>query len=349
MAYANLKRISCTGGKVEAFCRFRDFLCKRNGTYDYSATGIGWTLWDSYYTVDEDNPAINSYFIAYSPGENGTDDIYIQYKWTSGFIVAKMYQSWDPSTHAGSSNVAGGASNWNVSETLTSSQYLSVYGDLDMTIGITEETSILARGSMSGKVQPVYSVLTDLALTSTSALTAGSDVVINVGTVPAVWLVGMDVYVRTTHTDAMATVKIEKTRIKAVTSSTITVDLVNDYTADCKVSDHVGLVGANNAQIGYHNALIIPDGLKNQVIASTYNTAFTLAVYDPEGYSDFIMVYDSIFVDAVAGAIGYNSNFCRTPNHNATFAHLDLLVEPDGTSWRCFNVYSARYMAIREI
>ena len=81
MAYANLVNQSCIGFTEEAFQRIRDFICKRNGTYDYSATGIGWTLHDSYYATDEDNCAIGDWFVVKSVGESGDEDLYFKIKW----------------------------------------------------------------------------------------------------------------------------------------------------------------------------------------------------------------------------------------------------------------------------
>ncbi len=101
MAYKNLLNIDCAD-KKEFFCRMRDFICKRNGTYDYSSTGIGWTLHDSSYAVDEDNPAANDWYVICSPGEGGKDDMYFKIAWNgsqtnnitiSGFLYHAVPQT----------------------------------------------------------------------------------------------------------------------------------------------------------------------------------------------------------------------------------------------------------------
>lgn len=347
MAYANLAMISCAD-KKEAFARMRDFICKRNGTYDYSSTGIGWTLHDSSYAVDEDNPQVNDWIVVYSVGENGTDDIYVKLTWTSNLITAKLHQSWDSSTHAGSTNAAGTSSNWTVTDAMDSGDPFGIYGDLNLICGVFAYSSTVYRSVVFGKVIPNYEWQTDLSYTVSAALTAGSDVVITPSSIPSNWAIGIDVYIRTTHDDAMGTVEIEKARITAITGSTITVDLVNSYTADSKVSDHIGYICGNNAQFAYANGLIIPDGSINQALLIAYNSGFVFTNHDPESASDLIGVYKILYNDTV-GTLGHTPNVARTPTHNATFTHLDLLKEPDGTFWRCFNVYSAIYLAVREV
>ena len=51
MAYVNLVNRTISG-IPEYFQIFRDFVCKLDGgTYDYSTTGIGWTLVDEYHAL----------------------------------------------------------------------------------------------------------------------------------------------------------------------------------------------------------------------------------------------------------------------------------------------------------
>ena len=128
MAYANLVGIACID-KTEFFCRMRDFICKRNGTYDYSGTGIGWTLHDSSYATDEDNPADNDWYVIYSPGEGGKDDLYMKIVMTSANIYINGYQAWDATAHTGGNRYVTSTSNFAVGVSDTPTLY--IYGNLD--------------------------------------------------------------------------------------------------------------------------------------------------------------------------------------------------------------------------
>ena len=137
MAYANLVSQFCINNS-EVFKRVRDFLCKRNGSYDYSSTGIGWTLHDAVYAKDEDAVVFGDYFVAYSPGESGDEDLYVKITYASGFINCHVYLYWNASTHTGVT-AAGTANNW--TNTNSANAVLWVYGDLDSVILIGKYSS----------------------------------------------------------------------------------------------------------------------------------------------------------------------------------------------------------------
>ncbi len=352
MAYANIVNQACTN-KQEVFARFRDFLCKRNGTYDYSTTGIGWTLWDSSYAVDEDNTQVNDWFVIYSPGETGDDDIYIKITWTNGYIIWAGYLAWDPSTHAGTTSFhwANGA-NIIMAEAMGNTQPIYIYGDLNMIAFVWENTSTVDYGSWIGKVQPMYEFIVPTTLTTnTGALTAGSDVVIGfASTIPDTWIVGNDLYIRTTHTNDISTSKLEQVRVKARTTTSITVDLVDSYTTDSKISDMIGLIGNATNQIeSTQNTLITPGGVVNkQAALLTYLLGMSTSYHDPGAYNDYVGIYRYI-IHSVTGVLGYMENIARLPAFNAEFARHDVLTEADGTSWRCFYMYSGDPIAFKEV
>ena len=102
MSYVNLVAQACVTPE-ECFQRMRDFICRRNGTYDYSTTGIGWTLHDSSYATDEDNLTDGDFIVIYSAGESGDDDMYIKldYEVTTTWAKVTGYLYWNNSTHAG--------------------------------------------------------------------------------------------------------------------------------------------------------------------------------------------------------------------------------------------------------
>jgi len=272
MAYANLTGIACAD-KTEFFCRMRDFICKRNGTYDYSATGIGWTLHDSSYGVDEDNPAANDWYVIYSAGENSDEDLYFRIFWTATNIYINGYQAWNATAHTGGNRYVTSTTNWNVADADTPTLY--VYGDMDSLACL----KWLAAGTdlrviTFGKADKPFEALDDEVANCSSTLTAGADVSITVDAVPAGWAVDREIFIRTTHNNATATVKIEKTTIKTLVGLTITADLSNNYTADSKLSDHIGYFCQNTYGIGVTNLLIDPNGTvgtsATTIAANTY-------------------------------------------------------------------------------
>ena len=138
MAYKNLIAQSCNN-PIETFLRCRDFLCSRVGTYDYSTTGIGWTLHDMYYllggsshyydTTSQDTISINDYFVVKSVGEDGLRQLYFKFTYVSGAINVDGYLYWDNSSHTGYKRYYSSSASW--TNTLATNNILWVYGDLD--------------------------------------------------------------------------------------------------------------------------------------------------------------------------------------------------------------------------
>lgn len=346
MAYANLVQINCAD-KKEAFCRMRDFICKRAGTYDYSTTGIGWTLWDSSYAVDENNPAINDWFVIKSAGESTKEDLYFKFTWTSGYIAVAGFQAWNPTANTGGNQYCTSTTAWIVAEALV--PQLWAYGDLDSVFIATKAAADTdVRHTVFGKAQKPWAYLDDQVAICSSALTAGSDVSITVDTVPAGWAIGRQLFIRTTHTDATATVKIEKITIKTLAGSTITADLTNSYTANSKLTDHVGYFCQNsNSALGTTNLLIDAAGtVSTGATFISYNAAVTGVNNDPGGYETRYGMAEP-GLNATAGFAGKIKNVCRVPL--GALVLFDVLQEADGTQWRYINVYSASYYVFKEV
>ncbi len=348
MAYKNLLNVTCAD-KAEVFARFRDFICKRNGTYDYSTAGIGWTLFDSSYAVDEDNPQSGDWFVMHSVGEDGDDDLYIWFGWASNVFWLILYQSWDPTAHAGSTNKANTAYNLTCLEAF-SSYPIWVYGDLDCVCPMLQSGAVDWRMCILGKLQPVYNDVTGEVATCSTTLTAGSDVSIVVDAVPTHWKEDMEVFIRTTHTDAMGTVKMEKITITGIAGTTITADLVNNYTTGNKLTDFIGIVAQDSSTpFSTSKCLINPAGTINQTVTQSYNyTVFPTTTYDPESFNAKIGIYPIYWV-TTSGAIGYLNWYCRSPTPNAFFTLGDTLEELDGTTWRSWRVYNVTYLAMKEV
>lgn len=344
MAYANIVKISCAD-KKEAFCRMRDFICKRAGTYDYSATGIGWTLHDSSYAVDEDNPAINDWFVIYSAGENTDEDLYIRIKWSSGYISYNGFQSWDAATHAGANQFSTSTSMQTVAE--SAAPYLWVYGDLyavSSIIWLTAGTDV--RTANFGKAIKPWVNLDDEVANCSSTLTAGSDVSIVVDVVPAGWAADREIYIRTTHNNDTSTVKIEKTTIKTLSGTTITADLANSYTANSKLSDHVGYYCQSGAAFGSVSLLISPSGVIPGTAVIAYNSAVAGTNNDPGGYEGRWGLAE-VGQSSSHGYFGVTKYVYKVVT--GALALEDILEDIDGTQYRYFKTYSNTYHVFKEV
>lgn len=344
MSYANLVGQVCAD-KNEFFCRMRDFICKRNGTYDYSTTGIGWTLHDESYATDEDNCAINDWYVIYSPGEGGKDDLYFKVTWINVYIKIEGYQSWDNSANAGSTNKYNAANNFTSVE--TGARSLWVYGDLDILVGINKVTSTNYRYATFGKLEPVWEEQIGTIATCSTTLTAGSDVSVVVDSAPANWEVGTPVFIRTTHNDAMGTVEIELAEIKTIVSNTITLDLTNSYTTGSCISDYVGYFCSGNASFGGYSYFLIGDD-GNLSVALTPISIVPSADFDPGVYKDYFYLAEYLY-QGVAGFLGRHPILMRVPNFVAGFTYEDVIEEGDGTEWRCFKIYSNIYIGLKEV
>ncbi len=345
MSYKNVIAQSCSD-KNELFTRLRDFLCKRNGTYDYSTTGIGWTLHDYVYATDEDNCAVGDYFVIYSSGENGKEDLYFKFEWVSGYIKIAGYQAWDSSTHSGANNYVDN-NNFYVLE--SESKILWIYGDLNIFQLINKETSNSTfYGVLCGKAKPAWEDQTENIAICSSALNAGSDVSITVDAVPANWRIGTDLFIRTTHNNDNTTVKIEKTTIKTINGNTITLDLTNSYTANSKLSDFVGYFCQYNFYTLNYAAFLIVDSGSTNIMISPTSLSLTLTNYTPSPHeNNFLML--NVFYCYNGYCSGIPGIVKKIPDFTAGFVSEDILQENDGTQWRCFCVYSNTYIAVKEV
>ena len=346
MAYANLIKAECAD-KTEFFCRMRDFICKRNGTYDYSATGIGWTLHDSSYAVDENTPEIDDWYVIKSVGESGDEDLYFRVLWVSGYIRVHGFQSWDAATHAGANQYCTSTTAFIVGEAVTPA--LWVYGDLDAVfcvIWLTAGTDV--RAVNFGKASKPWDYLDDEVATCSTTLTAGSDVSIVVDAVPTGWAVDREIYIRTSHNNDTATVEIEKITIKTLSGTTITADLSNSYTADNKLSDHVGYYCQSSNVIGTSNVLISANGtVSTGATTIAYNTGIASPNNDPSAYENRWGMAECGLNASAAGYLGVIKNIYRIVV--GALALEDILQELDETEWRYFKVYSNTHYVFKEV
>jgi len=344
MAYANLTKTVCAS-KKEWFCRLRDFLCKRNGTYDYSTTGIGWTLFDSSYAADEDNPAINDYFVVYSPGESGDEDIFFKIVWISGSIRASSCLAWNPTAHTSTTLYNANAF---IALAETGASYaLWLYGDLDACVVVNTLATNITQTGYFGKLLPTLDHVTGETATCSSALSAGSDVSITVDSAPSHWKIGRALFIRTTHTDNITTSKTEKIVIKTISGNTFTCDLVNAYTANSKLTDHFSYCSTMNSYL-MTTVVSLMTTAGTFGVNNTGVTAITISstARDPDSLeSEYVLsdMYVSASSDGVQGTYK-NVYFCPA------LSNEDIVTREDGTNYRFHIGSSAGYsIAVKEV
>ncbi len=331
MGYANLVGQSCAD-KAELFCRFRDFLCKRDGTYDYSATGIGWELIDSSYATDEDNPAINDWFVVKSVGESGDDDIYIKITWTNGYFQAILYIYWDAATHTGSTDNLS-LSTWMTISDSSATYDLYIYGDLNY-FTLIHYDGTYNRSAQGGKIDVPF--LDETIAVCSSNLSAGTDVSITVDAIPGSWAVGKNVCIRDDT-------KIERIEIKTLSSNTITADLVNSYKSGAKIQERVNYALFSGSTFdGY--ALIGSDGTLHRSISSSFLDIVSYA--DPESWEGKYYLSPIFYRDS-NGVYGRMQNVLKLSSSG--LSDKDVLAGSDGQDYRYINIYSNQYIAFREI
>jgi len=331
MAYANLIAQSCNN-PIETFMRFRDFICKRNGTYDYSSTGVGWTLHDSYYAVNEDTISINDYFVIYSAGEDGQRDIYFYVKYVSGYITIQGYLYWNNTTHAGV-QLFGSASNWN--NTLATNNVLWLYADLDQFIGVAKYGT--SYYTVDGGWMP-DSVIDQTVTVAASAITAGSSITVTFTSVPAEWAVNTYLFVKDT-------VNIERVKITGISGTDVTFQtFVASYLAGSKFSLEVTTYISTNNFTSTRYFQINHDGVKSSTTGCILdNTSIT----------------NPTSGDALSGLIPAkkyymsNATMWAGPLKNCLSTVSTLTSETTHTigaqGYRFFNLYSAGYTLIKEV
>ena len=338
MAYKNLVAQACTG-KADWFIRFRDFLCARNVVYDYSTSGIGWTLHDSSYAVDESNPQLGDWIVVFSAGESGKETLYYKFEWGTNDIIVLGYSYWDNSAHTGTNWYGLTTGSLAIDET-GASYDIYVSGDLDFAHvwETLEDTNDSA--AMFGKLEDdVYD--TTPAICS-SPLTAGSDVSVLLDSVPVSWIAGTtSVMVRFQDT-------VERAIVKTIISNTITIDLVNSYSANAVFAESVPYILTNSNTI-----MLIAKCLYNHTggdagyALSAPVLPVSNASLDPDlMYSDYILF--SIYMSSVDNEVGWCG---RVPNmFTRPVALSEKTSHSDGTdTYRILKDYTSQYLAVREV
>lgn len=359
MAYVNLvnevlDNAGTDAGEAEAFMRFRDFVCKRNGTYDYSATGIGWTLHDSSYAVDEDNAQINDWFVIHSTGETGRDKMYFKVILIADHIQINGWQYWNNSTHAGEGTSYFRDNAWFIQNPVA----LYIYGDLDfihpIIAGIAGTTN-WSHGNFGCLDDSWLVPLEGMGIprnvqVCSSALSAGSDVSIVVpDSSSKLWAPDCHLFI-------MDDASIERILVKANNgSTTLTADLTNSYSAGARIAvvfpyyvpqrysyDWPGRTGPYNATLHDLSGNLGPTNMTRTSVldSSSFN------MLDGNGYWGNLQVAGPKFICRSAtgdGPLGHIPN-CYEMYDTTGLTHEDLLddVTDPAVKWRYCATHTPR-------
>lgn len=224
---------------------------------------------------------------------------------------------------------------------------LNIFGDLAQVFVLCQITSAATdyRSMSFGKLEKPFSGMSEDIATSPGALSSGSNVSITVDAVPATWAVDREIFIWTT-TDTTATAKIEKTTIKTLVGNTITCDLTNSYTANCRLSEHFGYICQSTTSFGYLQGLIGPNGLASQTFQGlTWNTGIMGSYVDPGGYEERYGMSPASVI-GTSGFMGYLRGAYRV---GTNLALKDVLADIAGAEYRHLKVYSNVYMVFLEV
>lgn len=312
--------------------RFRDFVCKRNGTYDYSASGIGWTLIDSSYAVSESSLTDNDWFVMQSPGENGLRSMYVLVQYVAaGYFNVQRYLYWDATTHTGT-QMFGTSSSWTNQE--ATNNILSIYGDLDAVIGIAKYSNNY-NATLFGWCPE--STFDQSFIVAPGAITAGSSRVVTFSSAPpSSWIVGKKLFVEDTA-------NIELVQITAVSGNDVTFQSFEaSYAAGAKFSEEkTDYVTGSNAWSTWY-MLINHGGEKNGYVYPNDNT-----ITNPSASDGLTGLYPSRKIYC-----SYTNTFFG-PIKNILSTYYGLTDESThlvgSTGYRFFNLYSGLYCLIKEV
>ena len=341
MAYRNLINISCAS-TAEVFRHTLDFLTSSNGIADYSASGLGWTIYDSQFATSRDNPAADDWVVVTSAGENGKQALYYRLLFSTlanSILRTRAGLYWNASTKAW---VVPMSSTDQASGPTTGAAYnLWIYGDLDR-INIIVGNGTTNYGRSYGLIDTAHDAT---IATTTGSVSSGSNVVVPVDAVPASWSVGRAVIVRNSAT-------IERAVIGAISGTNVTLaTLANSYAAGARIArDYATLINVGANWIDTGRVQIGRSGLTTdagQTVASNSDTT-TFQAADPDQLNGDIWLADAVKV--YSNTYGYYGTWpdvleCSTTGITSGQVLTD---EADGASYRALLVDSKMYL-FREV
>lgn len=333
--YKNLVNVSCAS-TTEVFRHIKDFLTSRNGISNYSTTGLGWTLHDSYFAgSDQDAPAVDDWVVVSSVGENGKQALFYRMLFSSignGIIQCMAGLYWNASTNAWvrpfyTTDINSGPSSG-------STFSLWIYGDLDSFI-IVIGNGTLNYGRYFGLATNTMHDAT--IATSIGSVTSGSDRVVTVDSVPSSWAIGKRIFIR----DNAA---IERTTITNIVGNDVTMTLANGYGSGARLAREysVYLTSSANFLLGGYNQ-IRRNGNLGSIGNYGSNDAIMIDNGDPDLLNDCHITNPTFWYDTNIGNYGSPRNIL---NVSATSITSGTVYEDDATGddWRALLINTRMYL-----
>lgn len=312
-----------------AFRYFRDILCSQNGIEDFSSSGFGWSIYDESFAVDAASPQASDWFVAYSTGEEGKDDLFAQITFAASYFTIKFWVGWNAVSHTGVNTIGS----LNIGVAALTDFAFNLYGNKDYFIPMFHDANYLY-GFYFGKLDSFYD---DTIAVCSSDLTAGSDVSITVDAVPPSWKVGGRIMIKDQA-------DIEIITIKTLDGNTITADLTKSYTANVKLAQTFQLVFPTSSTFTNNfGSMIDHSGARNQA-ATLYRQTFNTKVDPDKLDDDYIGTYVWLIpADTMAGSL---KGLVYVGSNGLTTG--DAFIAGDGSTWRYFDLYSGMYCFLKE-
>lgn len=343
MAYKNLLNVPCSSG-AEVWRHLVDWLTSRNGIADYTSLGLGWTLHDSFFAVDQDNPTVDDWVVLSSAGEDGKQGLYWRLLYSTvenGIVRHKSGLYWDASTNAWVSGFP--ANDVTVGMISGTAFSLWVFGSLDSLSVVVGNGTGLYGAFLGLPARQMYS--TDIA-TTTADVTSGSNVSVAVDVVPEGFAVGVAVVIRSNAAIQLAV-------ISAISGTTITFSsLSSNYPSGSRIAADYSLLisGAGKflstmyTQIG-RNGTVIPG---NSLVIGANPLSYTNPdSRNSDPLSFFIGIYGSLA--AVKGYYGQIQNVVEVSPTGIT-SGLVYNDRNTGDAWRALYIDSdAKMYLFKEV
>jgi len=334
MAYKNLVG-EAIASRAEAFKRFRDWMCKRNGSYDYSVLGLGWTLHDAVYAIDQHTITAGDYYVLYSAGESGKEDIYVKvvFSATANTNQITICQYWNATTHVGV-NVMAAVSNWTVADITSGALY--IYADMDSCL-VGTYIGTGKNACAFGLVEALYDRTISIC---SSPISAGSGVTVALDAVPASWVVGGRVMVRDNANAEILT-------ISNLSGLNVTFSaFVASYAAGCKFAQDYPLVCSTGSLLAVYRSMISHDGTKMDSLATTALPDAPGLSGDPDPLDGEWLAAQYPIKDATGGYAGTLRNILAG---SAAFADLGVFTTSSGVNYRAFAWATGAYFLFKEV
>lgn len=346
---ANMIGQVCNGGTAEIFQRLRDFICKRNGSYDYSTTGIGWTLHDSYYATNESSCAINDWYVVKSTGEDGNRDCYYRIKFSNtSYLSVEGYLYWNNVSHTGNLLFSNGLDGINC--IASGSMLLWLYGNLNYFMTITKVSGIYY-AQYSGLLTKTWG--NQEVARTVSGVVSGLNRTLSLDILPTTdWSVGKKIFIRDDEHVELISITYRDNVLKEIRAN-LTYSYNPGAKLCCSMSNFLSGPFSTFLSGGLTERLLIG---KNGSITNTSDRnafggtkpTFVMSI-GPDPQNGEYAVFPVTISCGTTSSMGY----CGCLEGVRQIVGTNLVSEDvvtDGTNnWRAFNLSGSGILVIREV